>query len=517
MRRKGRIGKIAVMLIMTVSLLEISFSTVEAAQSGEIVGIRTFDKEAVVYVQSPGEVQEVSCQVGTVPCNIKEYEKLEEQQTPVKTLIMLDNSLSVKAQYREKIKEIVSTIAAKRIQGEQVSVAAFSDTIAYLLKDSEDSETVIQVVNGMAYIDQETYLTDVLYNVIQEWKNDEDESFRRIILVSDGMDNKVGGYTKEELYSLLNVYECPIYTIISPSKSEEASKYLSSLSRITKADSWVLDDNTNAAQIADMISAGNQALRIVAELPESVCDGTEKALRLTIKADGQEISSSAQIQMPFGDAVVEKEEETTTALLSEAELQTEETEIEKDEGISKQPIVWMAGETVALVVLLLAVLTGVKCYKKQKKDNEFVTAPEEAYRNREKVETTGESRKQEKDVTVMKNSDETEMVWQDEISSSMLVLTDMRNSARRFEVPIVGSVIVGRSAEQGCQVVFDYDASISRRHCEIYQQNGRLRVKDLHSKNGVCVNGRKVDGEADLEDGSVLKVGKLELKVRVRK
>ena len=113
MKRKGRIGKIAGMLIITVSLLGASFSIAEAAQPGEIVGVRTGKGEAVVYVQSPGEVQEISCQVGAVSCNVKEYEQLEKQQVPVKTLLMLDNSLSVKAQYREKIKEIMNTVFSK--------------------------------------------------------------------------------------------------------------------------------------------------------------------------------------------------------------------------------------------------------------------------------------------------------------------------------------------------------------------------------------------------------------------
>ncbi len=520
MKRNGKIGKIAGMLIMTVSLLGTSFSVAQAAQPGEIVGVRTQNGEAVVYVQSPGEVQEISCQVGTVSCDVGEYEQLEKEQVPVKTLLLLDNSLSVKAQYREKIKEIMNMIAANRIQGEQITVAAFSDTITYLLNDSEDSEAVIQAVNGMGYIDQETYLTDVLYNVIQEWKNESDMSFRRIILVSDGVDNKAGGYTKEELYSLLKLYGCPIYTVISPSESEEASKYMSSLSRLTKADSWILDENADASQIAETVAVGNETLKIVVGLPENICDGTEKALRLTMNVGEQEISASAQMQMPFGDAAVETEEETAD-ISAETQAETAEEQIkdlteEPKDGAWKQQITWMAGAAAVLIAVLLVVLIAVKRYKRAKIGNEFVTAPEDAYIHRDTLKDVNEKKKPEKNVPKIKNSDETEMVWMDEISSA-LVLTDTRNPAKRFEVPIDGSVVVGRSAEQGCQVVLDYDTSISRRHCEIYMQDGKLRVRDLQSKNGVCVNGIKVDKEADLENDSVLTLGKVELKVMLRK
>ena len=95
-------------------------------------------------------------------------------------------------------------------------------------------------------------------------------------------------------------------------------------------------------------------------------------------------------------------------------------------------------------------------------------------------------------------------------------MSDLDNPAIRYEVPITGSVRIGRSSTQGCQVVIDYNGTVSKKHCEITLTNGELYVKDLQSKNGTFVDGQEVVGEAKLPEGSVLSLGKARLKVELR-
>ena len=515
MKKTAKIWKMVGTWILTAGLVVLPSYTVKAAQPGEIVEVRSENGTAVVYVQSPGEVQDISCQIGTTACGIKDYEMIEQQPVSVKTLLLLDNSLSVKSQYREKIKEIMNTIAANRMQGEQISVAAFSDTIAYMLQDCEDVSSVGQVINGVEYIDQETYLTDVLYSLIQDWKNTGDSTFRRIVLVSDGVDNKVGGYTKEELYSLLRVYGCPIYTIISPSGSEDASKYMSALSRITKADSWVLDDNTDTAAIAQSVASSNQVLRIALELPENICDGTEKGIQLALNVNGETINAAGQMQMPFGSV----SEETEAESIAETE---EAAVVDVDALKAEEAVLWKKRITMAISgiagigILLAGLVFFFKWRKKKKKETEFKSAPDDAYQYRSGVEQIQSAARNVKQEPEENDEDKTDMVWQDR-GNPILVLSDIQNTSRRFEVPLSGKVILGRSAYHGCQVVLDYDASVSRQHCEIFMKNGKMKVRDLHSRNGISVNGVPVKEEVDLENGSILTVGKIELKVRLRR
>ncbi len=46
------------------------------------------------------------------------------------------------------------------------------------------------------------------------------------------------------------------------------------------------------------------------------------------------------------------------------------------------------------------------------------------------------------------------------------------------------------------------DKCASKRHAEIYASHGRWYVRDLGSRNGVTVNGRRVQAEAELPSGA---------------
>lgn len=64
-------------------------------------------------------------------------------------------------------------------------------------------------------------------------------------------------------------------------------------------------------------------------------------------------------------------------------------------------------------------------------------------------------------------------------------------------IPIRGSMVFGRS--NTCDIVIN-DAHMSRRHAEISLKDGMLRLVDLKSSNGTCVNGKNV-GEQILKPG----------------
>ena len=55
---------------------------------------------------------------------------------------------------------------------------------------------------------------------------------------------------------------------------------------------------------------------------------------------------------------------------------------------------------------------------------------------------------------------------------------------------------------------------VSRRHCEISMDFGKIMVRDLKSRNGTLVNGEPIE-ETQLKAGDVLKIGPVELVVQV--
>lgn len=56
---------------------------------------------------------------------------------------------------------------------------------------------------------------------------------------------------------------------------------------------------------------------------------------------------------------------------------------------------------------------------------------------------------------------------------------------------------------------------VSRHHCALVVEDGRLSIRDFGSKNGTLVNGERVQSEQDLKNGDQLTVGNLEFKVEM--
>jgi pSer/pThr/pTyr-binding forkhead associated (FHA) protein len=71
---------------------------------------------------------------------------------------------------------------------------------------------------------------------------------------------------------------------------------------------------------------------------------------------------------------------------------------------------------------------------------------------------------------------------------------------------------IGRAPD--CHLRPDSDR-ISRHHCVLLIEEGRVVVRDLGSRNGTFVNGEKIEGDRALENADRLTVGRLELEVRM--
>lgn len=88
----------------------------------------------------------------------------------------------------------------------------------------------------------------------------------------------------------------------------------------------------------------------------------------------------------------------------------------------------------------------------------------------------------------------------------------LRQVDRKRLIPIDRAVIlVGRSAE--CDVVITTSQKISRQHCCLVQSDQSYFVRDLGSMNGVWLNGKKVNREAEMKAGDRLCIGDVEFKL----
>lgn len=503
-------------LIMAAAMALASVMPASAADPGAVLSTDTKDGQIVMYVQNPGTAGSMEFQIGTGLCSQVESGPLSEQEIPLKTIILLDNSLSVTDKYRPFISQAVQDIVADRMDREQFTIATFSESIQYLVQDSNDYAQIKQIVDGISYQDQETYLTDVLYDLLKELDKAEDDCFKRIIIISDGVDNKSIGYTKEELYDLIGKNPYPIYTLGCTYKdNSEQLKNMFALSRMSNGRSYLLDEVEDPITVVTDLAGDRDILKITASPDANLCDGSVKTVQITFHTSEGDVTSMAEIRMPMVQAVSAaepetKETETETEPAAETEEEDEEEEPE-DEKISLAVLaaglgivlIFMAGITVIVVVIV----------KKKNRRETF----EPFNGNPPGNEQGTQDRKQETEWLEQKRggqrNDSTQMLWDDN-RKYVLCLADQKNLARTFECPLVQSVVIGRKPEV-CQMVLDYDKSVSGRHCEIFIKNGKFYIRDLNSSNGTFVNGSRVLTDAEVYSGCILTLGRLTLKLEI--
>jgi len=56
--------------------------------------------------------------------------------------------------------------------------------------------------------------------------------------------------------------------------------------------------------------------------------------------------------------------------------------------------------------------------------------------------------------------------------------------------------------------------TVSKKHCRLYYEDGQMRIRDLGSKNGTLLNGKRVE-ETVIEPGDNIKIGPLKFVLQI--
>jgi pSer/pThr/pTyr-binding forkhead associated (FHA) protein len=92
------------------------------------------------------------------------------------------------------------------------------------------------------------------------------------------------------------------------------------------------------------------------------------------------------------------------------------------------------------------------------------------------------------------------------VASASLVVYAPDRSPFRYSISR-GSVLIGRSASSGCDLVIASDGQISKKHAKIeLDPDGKFTLYDLNSTNGTKINGRRVENRS-LNDGDEIHIG----------
>ena len=492
-------------------------NTVLADASASIMETYTGDAYLSVYVKGiDAAAQDISVQIATTEAERITTQSISNLNVPMRTLVMVDNSLSIPSGDRDKIAEFLQNLISDRLANEEISIATFSESVNQLTDYTADYTTLKTAIDSIMYQDQETYLTDVLYDLLndQYFQNRED-IYYRIIVVSDGVDNKSLGYTKEELYSLLKEIKIPIYTIgCSNSKNNEELENMFALSRMTSVAYFLLDEIDNVLNIAGVLNQDRDIVRLEITPSGEIMDGSKKSVKITFP-DGTVLTTESI--MPQQVSVKEPEETDVieeTPIIQEPE--PENPVIEDPESGSSDMFFIIAGVIIMAMIVVVIVVILLLMKKKRREEPEFEAIDENLLRELQNNSTNSEGRTEIIGSFQNRSNDDgsTVMIWNQNVTYQV-VLTDINSPAKSFQVPLHTSIIVGRKKE-ACDIALDYEKSVSGKHCEIIVKDGKFYIKDLQSSNGTYVNDSKILTETEIFTGNILTFGRLKMRFEVR-
>lgn len=511
---------------MTILLFLLLCPSVYAASHMSVAETYTGESEVILYVKgADGDLSDVRVQAGTAVCDSVTQTRLSESSQTVKTLIMLDNSLSIPKTDRKQISKILRNIISKRMEQEEMALAVFNDGIVYLADYTADEQELLKAAESIEYQSSNTYLTDVLYDLLSaEYVQKKEDMFLRILVISDGMDNKSIGYTKDELSALLKEYPVPVYTVgIQTGKKDnnEQLENMFAISRLTGAESFLLDGKEVLSDIGQAFGEAGSIIRFTVRPPQELMDGSRKTVKITF-ADNESISAEVVMPQQVKTAETQPDDEAKAD-----QDRTEGTGRSSDQG-QAEGTGGSSGQdqgkgtssnkrmTVILVLLCLlaaaAAVTVPAVLAKRKRKDPQPDAEEETDLSQTAVYEDGD-----KTVVMEMPQEEDEegtVLMGNEGVSFQMILTDV-SSGKVFQAPLGNSAVIGRKQE-ACDVTIGYDRSVSGRHCKITVRDGRFFISDLQSSNGTFVGGSRVVGEAEIVQGSVIRMGKTEVRFEVR-
>ncbi|MCM1538403.1 MAG: FHA domain-containing protein [bacterium] len=548
-----------------------------ASGNARIVEKTTTQERIILYVKGLEEaVWEAAYQAGKDACVVEEIDKVRASGEAIYTLILWDHSLSVMNRQGDRIRDMLLDIMANRASEEKFAIALIGADTTYLTEYTDDYAVLKRTVEAVDGQNQDAYIIENLYEAILSLNQMPDTGYKRIILISDGMDAVEIGYSKAELDALLEKTPYPIYTIgmLDSSHTEELQNMFA-LSRSTGAEYFYMDELEDLSVVAQSLGADLNIYRISIFVPEEMRDGSIRNSQLVLKAGSADCTLQCQVTLPFVEArsddgagqrdtdgrqddsgVQEGEQDETDDAPREsrsseegasAPTQADAGESFLDNGSSVLMIGSIAGAAVLIFIVVTVILFVKKKKKKEKKEDHYAQLDDRLknghYRvSDEKVGAlSGEAGNKEPDTLPgtgygdIGNSSGMEqgafgentgggtrllfahpLRAEDQMQSvgnlRRVLLTDTANAVRTYECGISDRVVIGRKAAC-CNLAIVSDNAVSERHCEMEYRGGRFYIRDLGSSNGTHVNGTKITEPTEIQTGDIIKIGRAQYRL----
>ena len=464
------------------------------------------DEEIIVYLSAiDDEISSAEAQIGNITsAEIEILPANEYQDDFLHTTILFDNSLSIAEENRSVMKSIAKGIIQNHKEDEKFSLYTIDTDLRELSQNSDSYDELAAQVEAIEYVNQDTYLKNVLYDA---FKNSDvtDGIYQRFIILSDGTDDNSVGYTYNDITRVLDEHHYTVCAIGSRYENKlDDLEDMFSIARAADSSYFLVDSSSNPEQIIEEINQNVPEYVAKITIPDAAKDGNSHKVRILLTAGENEYSIVSSVEMPF--QILGESEETESAQ-TENEIATEEESQDQD-TITKEKSNTLIEVIIPIIAIIIAVAVII-FNKLHRKKIEEKRLEEMSKQDDDDATVLMQSEEDDDDATVlMRHEDE------DETYLVKTVVLRAENGSEEYQLKCSGETTIGR--KNICDVQIQGDKSVSGVHCVITcDNNGNPVIRDNNSSNGTYLNDEKLLEKKVLETGDTLEIGRTRYSVQV--
>lgn len=390
------------------------------------------------------------------------------------TLVLVDNDATVSDVNQKIVKTTLKYLFYHKQEDRTFCLNTYEHDIISEENYTDDVNDLVCEADKLEFSAKDSNLCDTLSEIIGRWKAS-DFACRDILVFSDGIEGEATGHEKEELYYLLENSGYPVYVVMLNQENNETQR--KGLSAVA---------TTSGGRLFETDFKGSDA-EIDRQLTEKIFSAMDEYALVHWKKyeEDSEILDESEAE--------EETESNTTESVDSVEEDENVQEIGEEGKViyeyDDSPGFFEGSGALILAAALIAaglifgILGGFIIMKKKRAQYGGTPCPD----NRDDEEEYFEDFELKGVETVMLGNytGETRLL---DTSGKLVTLTDCESS-REYRIALSGSMSIGRG---GCDVTITGDDALSKRHCELYEDEGEVYVKDLASSNGTKVNGVRI-------------------------
>lgn len=425
-----------------------------------------------LYFNLPAEKMKVGdAYISDEKVKILEFSQFDKD-TQVKTVFLFDRAVvSGRTDIISTYLPVMQEFLMRSYENESFDVVSYGEGDLSGDEDlSSSANDILKNVENLTYENSsKKTLSEAVEYANEKLRKEDDTVFKKIIVFTDSDSvNEIDTSGDEDDY----IY--PVYYILFD--PEEKAIYTDKISgEGFYSEYYKYTKETTISAIPEVISSNSHLYHCKIEIPfEMLKKEGERLLSIDFNGDGYSASVEKSVMIePCYDYVMEHE----------------------NANMKKIIIIIVSAFIVLTAVIIIICKKRIKDGRQKQVDTLTTVLPHEPLQTRTIPSAQG-----------------TRVLFRE--CRYKVILIDRQNSENVFETIVETESFVGRNHSLvDCAIT--NEPSISQKHCKFFVRDTKLFITDLGSLNHTYVDGEQVTDEAEVIDGSTIKLGRSEFETRV--